>query len=222
MFTNLAIISSILYFCVIYTNSIYLKYVLKPTTTLLIIGVGLQSSKVQNNVKLAGIMHEKSTDEKKAKKRWHFVGLTFSLLGDIFLMFAGEDMFILGLSSFLTAHIFYIYMFYGTKKRNQFSLLFVLFTIASVYFSFLYPSIYQEGGIVMTAAVAVYIIVITFMVYYAVLNDNSNLTIGVLLFFISDATLALDKFLYHAPDRRCEYIVMLTYYAAQFCIAKYY
>lgn len=68
MFTNLAIISSILYFYVIYTNSIYLKYVLKPTTTLLIIGVGLQSSKVQNNVKLAGIMHDsKSTDEKKKK-----------------------------------------------------------------------------------------------------------------------------------------------------------
>ena len=137
-------------------------------------------------------------------------------------MFAGEDMFILGLSSFLTAHIFYIYMFYGTKKRDQPSFLFGLFVVASVYFSFLYPSIYQEGGIIMTTAVAVYIIVITLMVYYAILNDNSNLTIGVLLFFISDATLALDKFLYHAPDRRCEYVVMFTYYAAQFCIAKYY
>ena len=57
MFTNLTIISSVLYFCVIYTNNIYLKYILKPTTTLFIIGVGLQSSKVQNNVKLAGIMH---------------------------------------------------------------------------------------------------------------------------------------------------------------------
>lgn len=137
-------------------------------------------------------------------------------------MFSGEDMFILGLSSFLTAHIFYIYMFYSTKKRNQASALFGLFSIASVYFSFLYPSIFQEGGIVMTVAVAVYIIVITFMVYYALMNDNTNLSIGVFLFFISDATLALDKFLYHAPDRRCEYIVMITYYAAQFCIARYY
>ncbi|CAO0791006.1 unnamed protein product [Mucor circinelloides] len=202
MFTNLAIISSLLYFCVIYTDSLYIKYLLKPTTTLLIIGVGLESDNYRNNTKLAG--------------------LVFSLLGDIFLMFTGEDMFILGLASFLTAHIFYIYMFYGTKKRDQTSVLFGLFSIASVYFSFLYPSIFQEGGIVLTVAVAVYIIVITFMVYYAFMNDNTNLSIGVFLFFISDATLALDKFLYHAPDRRCEYIVMITYYAAQFCIARYY
>ncbi|KAL7321034.1 hypothetical protein PS15m_000855 [Mucor circinelloides] len=202
MFTNFAIISSLLYFCVIYTDSIYIKYLLKPTTTLFIIGVGLESDNDRNNTKLAG--------------------LVFSLLGDIFLMFTGEDMFILGLTSFLTAHIFYIYMFYGTKKRDQASVLFGLFSIASVYFSFLYPSIFQEGGIVMTVAVAVYIIVITFMVYYAFMNDNTNLSIGVFLFFISDATLALDKFLYHAPDRRCEYIVMITYYAAQFCIARYY
>ncbi|KAL9546970.1 hypothetical protein MBANPS3_006393 [Mucor bainieri] len=202
MFANLAIISSLLYFCVIYTDSLYVKYLLKPTTTLLIIGVGLETDNVRNNVKLAG--------------------LAFSLLGDIFLMFTGEDMFILGLSSFLAAHIFYIYMFYNTKKRDQASALFGLFSIASVYFSFLYPSIFEEGGIVMTVAVAVYIVVITFMVYYALMNDNTNLSVGVFLFFISDATLALDKFLYHAPDRRCEYIVMITYYAAQFCIAKYY
>lgn len=220
MFTNLAIISSLLYFCVIYTDSLYIKYLLKPTTTLLIIGVGLESDNDRNNTKLAGkcrILHKIRISYLISS-----IGLVFSLLGDIFLMFTGEDMFILGLASFLTAHIFYIYMFYGTKKRDQTSVLFGLFSIASVYFSFLYPSIFQEGGIVLTVAVAVYIIVITFMVYYAFMNDNTNLSIGVFLFFISDATLALDKFLYHAPDRRCEYIVMITYYAAQFCIARYY
>lgn len=61
MFANLAIISSLLYFCVIYTDSLYVKYLLKPTTTLLIIGVGLESDNVRNNVKLAGkvlILHE--------------------------------------------------------------------------------------------------------------------------------------------------------------------
>lgn len=61
MFANLAIVSSLLYFCVIYTDSLYVKYLLKPTTTLLIIGVGLESENVRNNAKLAGklrLLHE--------------------------------------------------------------------------------------------------------------------------------------------------------------------
>ncbi|KAI8636055.1 YhhN-like protein [Parasitella parasitica] len=202
MFTKFAKLSSVLYFYFIYTNSVYAKYILKPITTLLIIGVDLQSNNAQNNAKLAGLI--------------------FSLLGDIFLMFDGEDKFILGLACFLIAHIFYIYTFYETKKRDQASFLLGLFSTALVYFSFLYKSIFQEGGIVMTVAVAVYIVVITLMVYYGFMNNNTKLSVGVLLFFISDATLALDKFLYHAPDRRCEYIVMFTYYTAQFCIARYY
>ena len=46
-------------------------------------------------------------------KKLLLLGLTFSWIGDILLLFAsrGELSFIAGLLSFLTAHVFYIYLF---------------------------------------------------------------------------------------------------------------
>lgn len=54
MFTPLAIISSILYIFLIYTRNQIAKYIVKPTATLLIIGVALESSSVRNDIKIAG------------------------------------------------------------------------------------------------------------------------------------------------------------------------
>jgi uncharacterized membrane protein YhhN len=150
------------------------------------------------------------------------IGLLFSLLGDIFLMFEGELMFICGLSSFLTAHIFYIFVFYNarTTKQNKTLLLFLVF-FASSYYSYIYKEIFIQGGYVMLIAVLVYIIVITTMVYFAYLNNNTILTLGVTMFFISDSALAFDKFIINATDSKLEYLVMSTYHIAQLCIAQY-
>lgn len=151
-------------------------------------------------------------------------GLIFSLFGDIFLMFEdkGDIFFILGLSSFLTAHLFYIKMFYNTKTSDQnLTIMIVLFSIGALYFAFLFNNIFEEGGYVLSGAVIVYVSAITTMGYYALLNNNSALSFGVIMFIISDATLAYNKFVVKSPQGGLEYVVMITYHIAQYFIAKY-
>lgn len=129
-------------------------------------------------------------------------------------------MFIYGLLSFLCAHIVYIYMFYNLRQKNKNNLKIILFIIDLIYFSFLYQGIYEQGGYLMIFSVIIYIIVITLMVYLAFLNNNKVLSFGVLLFYISDATIALDKFIFKSTKTNFEYIIMITYYIAQICISK--
>lgn len=218
MFTPPAIISSILYIFLIYTRNAVAKYIIKPATTLLIIGVSLESSPVRNDIKLTG--------ELKLMCIFliltHILGLIFSLFGDIFLMFDGELCFIFGLLSFLVAHVFYIKMFYNTRKSNQnIGLLVTLLGLTSLYTSYLYEHVYIEGGYPLFGATVVYAIAITAMAYYAILNSNHALAFGVIMFMISDATLAFDKFVAQSPDTTYEIVVMITYHIAQFCIAKF-
>src|SRR6187431_1980286 len=54
-------------------------------------------------------------------KKWIFSALFFSWLGDGFLMFHTDDslFFLLGLSSFLISHIFYIVFFHIVRKREM-------------------------------------------------------------------------------------------------------
>lgn len=131
-------------------------------------------------------------------------------------------MFILGLGSFLCAHIFYISLFYKSRAESKnVAILIFLLTIGAVYYSVLYKEIYLQGGYAMLVAVLAYILVITFMVYYAILNYNTQLSVGVILFFISDATIALNKFIIKSTGNTLEYVIMSTYYLAQYCIAKF-
>lgn len=137
-------------------------------------------------------------------------------------MFDGELCFIFGLLSFLVAHIFYIKMFYNTRKTNQhFGLLISLLALTLFYASFLYEDVYIEGGYPLFGATVVYATAITVMSYYAILNGSYALAFGVVMFMISDATLAFDKFVAKSPDTGYEIVVMITYHIAQFCIAKY-
>jgi uncharacterized membrane protein YhhN len=134
----------------------------------------------------------------------------------------GDIYFILGLASFLTAHICYIKMFYNTKKMDQHvGYLVALLSIGAGYFAFLFNDIYADGGTVLSGAVVVYVTAITFMGYYALLNNSSVLSFGVIMFIISDATLAYNKFVVKSPQGGLEYVVMITYHIAQFFIAQY-
>ncbi len=88
------LISAGLYIYFDITKNQMLKYVFKPLTTILIIVLALlQQSEVFD---LYGFLI--------------LAGLTFSLIGDIFLMLP-TDKFVVGLASFFIAHIFYIAAF---------------------------------------------------------------------------------------------------------------
>ncbi|KAJ2547013.1 hypothetical protein EV175_005384 [Coemansia sp. RSA 1933] len=173
-----------------------IKYAIKPTVTLLI-----------------------AWPTAKGPSSGIFTGLLLSALGDIFIMLpVQETMFVPGLLSFLAAHILYIRAF-DTTLRLSWTVATPLGIFAATMAANLYSSVANED-MAIQAGVAVYILTITLMAYKAALTQNTLLIAGSLLFCVSDSILAWDKF--RASYPWCEFGTMVTYYAAQLCIAMVY
>lgn len=154
-------------------------------------------------------------------------GLILSWIGDVILLFTdlGEIYFILGLLSFLTAHIIYCVLFNKQRKvrkkqnRSLFifgSILIALYLIGMV--SFLMPFL---GNL--EIPVTIYASIISIMLLFAfngflVWEKPGNLLIflGAFFFIISDSILAINKF--YAPIPKSSFFIMLTYLLAQYLI----
>lgn len=146
-------------------------------------------------------------------------GLLFSLAGDIFLMLP-SDRFLAGLVSFLLAHLCYIGAFALVLPTWVLSLwgLPVLFFAGSIYW-LLRPHLGT-----MQLPVLLYMAIIVLMAWLAVTLFvqrgewwTLSAAVGAILFVISDATLALNRF--RKPFRGAQLIVLGTYYLAQWLIA---
>jgi uncharacterized membrane protein YhhN len=151
--------------------------------------------------------------------------LIFSFFGDLFLLWEKRKFFfILGLLSFLFAHIFYILTFLYTSnyfKGVPFYLyLFIIpYIIYGLYiFKFLGESIEK-----IKIPILIYIITIIFMsfstiprYYYVGFNEFIFPFIGSILFIISDSLLAIKVFKNKIPENSIS--IMLTYIFAQFFI----
>jgi len=156
------------------------------------------------------------------------IGLSFSLLGDVFLMFpyVNELYFMLGLGSFLIAHLFYISAFYldGTnkievEKRYVLPIFLVFGFFCMSYYMILRPNL---GN--MNIPVLVYSFVITLMAIMAALRYGKTNTksfawilLGAILFMVSDSILAYNKFVERMEIG--DLLIMATYMLAQFLIA---
>lgn len=156
--------------------------------------------------------------------------LAFSWIGDVLLMLQVkfEDLFLFGLAAFLIAHIYYILGFRKAKfdkigKTNQSfmhtRLVFLIF-IGGALIYMLYPYLDE-----MLVPVISYTVVIIFMAIAALLRrgwtvDKSFIMVysGALLFIMSDAMIAIDKFM--NPIVQARLLIMATYIAAQFLIIK--
>lgn len=155
------------------------------------------------------------------------LGLAFSTLGDILLMFSGGMFFLLGLSAFLLAHLAYIWAI-NTGLRNQrgfvqqrliWVLPFVLYL--GVFLYWLWDGI--PGG--MRVPVAVYALVISTMALsvfnlkgYIPAQIFQTMMGGALLFVLSDSLIAVNKF-GHAFEGG-HLAVIATYIAGQWLLAK--
>lgn len=155
-------------------------------------------------------------------------GLVFSWIGDVLLMFVdhGQMYFIGGLAAFLITHIFYIIAFSLSadgegsyiRKRPLAALPFVFIGV------FLFYSLYPALG-ELKIPVLLYTIVITTMVVFA-LNRIEKVSAksfryvyyGAIIFMISDAVLAINKFL--VPVENAQIIIMASYILAQFLIVE--
>jgi len=150
-------------------------------------------------------------------KKLIFIGFIFSLLGDIFLMNI-LDKFILGLASFLIAHIFYIVAFSKRKKQLNIISSLPFYAVAGILIFYFYPYLGD-----MKVPVIIYILVIITMVWRAFLQRNfDNIAVyalvGAALFAISDTNIAFTKFV---QDYDYSKIVTITlYWTAQFLIFK--
>ena len=157
------------------------------------------------------------------------MALVFSWGGDVLLMSEGELYFMLGLVSFLGAHMFYIFTFRQLRSEDDTNSLQGLQRIR-----FAFPIILFGSGLVvilysqlddLKIPVLVYALVLTLMVLNALFRYGRTTTSsfimvfsGAILFMISDSLLAVNKFL--EPIPLSGFWIMSTYIGAQFLIVK--
>ncbi len=152
------------------------------------------------------------------------LALFFSWLGDVLLMFQERQsvFFLLGLSSFLIAHVVYVLFFHKIRIAE---------TIMSRWWILLIVAAYYAGLIIwlspylgeMKLPVRVYGLVISFMLMMAlhmlyIANNKAGrlFVAGAILFVVSDSILAINKFF--TPVWWASAWIMITYGVAQLFI----
>ena len=143
------------------------------------------------------------------------LGLFFCMLGDGLLIW-----FVIGLSAFLIGHLFYISAFFRLWTFSW--LRFATILPISIYSTWIgreiVRSLNEKGEHNLIIPVICYVTVISLMGWTAFMTGNATAITGGVLFVISDSILSWNKFIddvaFSGP------LIMLTYYAAQFCIAN--
>ena len=145
-------------------------------------------------------------------------GLLASLCGDFFLGYDGLNWFVFGLASFLIAHLFYITSLLPTtlsmiKRRLPAILAYVAFSLSM--FNIIAPGLDK-----LFIPVLIYVIVLLLMGISTLISKKTNLwlILGGLSFIVSDTLLGVNKF--YTPIPYSHFLIMLTYYFAQFALVK--
>ncbi|MBK9735413.1 MAG: lysoplasmalogenase [Saprospiraceae bacterium] len=149
------------------------------------------------------------------------LAMIFALFGDVFLLFTSEVFFLLGLCCFLGMQILYAFIFSKESSHNTKQLMFSIL-VAGIAGTLLITYIWPGLGD-LKIAVLVYCFAISSMIVTALNRKKSqrgyyNVAIGVMLFLISDALLAITKF--KTPFNGADYIIMATYMLGQFLIVS--
>lgn len=157
-----------------------------------------------------------------------FMGLLFSWMGDVFLLFDDKlDLFfIYGLAAFLTTHIFYIIYFLRIrsaqssllKKQPIFIALILAYGVCLVWQ--LYPYLGDlKIPVIVYAAVICMMLLCSMHVFLKVTKKaGAYYLMGATAFVISDTLLAVNKF--YQAFAFSSIFIMLTYCAAQYFIVR--
>jgi uncharacterized membrane protein YhhN len=203
LLTLLIVVSAALHLRAEYLGPANQVYLFKPLTTSLIILLALTRPEPPTSFYKMAIL----------------AGLLFSLAGDVFLMLP-SDRFLLGLISFLVAHLAYIVAFSSVTGfyRSWWALLpFLIYGLLIIIY--LWPGLGQ-----MAIPAFIYMLVILVMAWQALgqwrqTGDTRALLAfaGALFFVISDSALAINRF--RQPFETGRLVVLSTYYLAQWLIA---
>lgn len=156
-------------------------------------------------------------------KKLLLTALFFSWVGDVILLFAnrGAIYFIIGLVSFLVAHILYILLFLKlqkvkTVKYLPYSILVLLYLVGLLFL------LWNDLGD-LKIPVVIYATVLSTILLFAIKGTfiwqppyGKIILLGTIFFVISDSLLAINKF-YH-PIPMASFLIMSTYLAAQFLL----
>jgi uncharacterized membrane protein YhhN len=159
---------------------------------------------------------------------WFGVGLFFSLLGDIILLFPSEKMFLAGLIPFLITHICYLFGF----RQQLFApsawslvLVFVILLNAVRLLRRIVGAMRARSLNRLVYPVIVYGLVISLMLFAAMstLSDHDwdtvaafMVSIGAFLFWLSDLMLAWNKFV--SPLKAGRLAIAAAYHVGQICL----
>ena len=179
-----------------WTENRSVRLVTKPGTLVALIGVAIALDPVDPTI-----------------RTWMVIGLVLSLAGDVFLLF--EKYFIPGLVSFLLGHVAYVVALQAADQHLGWAaagLAVVLVSIAVVARRFVTKLASGEGRELVGPVIA-YVIVISSMVVSAFGTASLTAVAGAVLFYVSDATLAWNKFLNQL--RFGSIAVMVTYHLGQ-------
>jgi uncharacterized membrane protein YhhN len=175
--------------------------VFKPLTMVLVLGIAVQPS----------------LSTPPSYRALVVAGLLFSLAGDVFLMLP-SDRFVAGLASFLVGHLLYIAAFAGAGAFHPLAGLAFLALGAVVY-----RGLHAHVGELRLPVLA-YVAAIAAMAWLATsrwlaVGQLGSLLacLGALLFVVSDAALAFDRFVRHF--RGAHAVVLGSYFPAQLLIA---
>lgn len=199
---------NLFYFLIVVINIVVLyqfteyRLVAKPMIVASLIGFYITNSKKQS----PGII----------------MALIFALMGDIFLMIEGESFFMLGLGSFLLMQILYTAEFLKDKSRFNIKTIIPYLSLYLVGIGFLAIMWPNLGNLHLP--VTIYVFAICTMVGSAIVRRKEitwylPVIVGVFLFFISDAWIALTKFKVMS-DYMSDVIIMTTYMMAQYLIVR--
>jgi len=183
-------------------------------------------------IPILGVFYLISIKRSNIQHSWLImISLFFSWLGDVFLMYQMNNpiYFMLGLGSFLIAHILYIICYVKMSNvgsvdkdkrprlaRYDFFLILIWLTLITV----LFPVLGE-----MKTPVVIYSMTITGMVLAALHRFQKTTSqsfwmviIGALIFMLSDTMLAINKFL--EPIAYANVLIMITYIVAQYLIVS--
>jgi uncharacterized membrane protein YhhN len=188
-----------------FTGIPWLVCVFKPMATLFIAAVAFTNWRAQRD----------------RYSLWVTIGLMCSLAGDVWLLWPARY-FLLGIVSFLVAHITYLAAFTRGIKFPARPLVWLLYAaIGFGLWLFLRPGL----SVSLRAPVAVYTFFLATMASQAmgrflILRTSTArlAAIGAIFFMISDMLLALDRF--RRPIPASAFLVLGAYYLAQWLIAS--
>jgi uncharacterized membrane protein YhhN len=156
---------------------------------------------------------------------WFGLGILFSLVGDIVLLGPSDRMFVIGWASFLVTHVLYLV---GLKEQLlnlsawSFILLFLLFTNGIRLLRRIVGAMRAKRQDALVTPVIVYSLLISLMLFAALstifdptwkTSAAFFISVGAFLFYISDLTLAWNKFV--SPINNGRILNIVAYHLGQ-------